>query len=1025
MRLRLTALFLILCSIAAQQSVFAAWGANYDLDALPTVPPGFKVMFVAKEPDLLHTVCMCFDDKGRIFAGGGPQFRWPKPDTPKDYIKILIDKDGDGKADEVKIFAEGFNCIQAMAWKGKDLWVCHAPCVTICRDTDGDDVADEFIDIFTDLGPLRHGLHGFNWAPDGKLYMSQGNNTCTKDAPKVWRDLMHVESDAPDVQPIRKYTRAEWKTRYIEPHNQESEGGILRCDPEGKNCEIWARGMRNPWDIAFDDTFTWCSGDNDDGPESDRVFSPFYGSHWGKRHSWYYSWTGDDNPVSLEISTLFPNANGSAVGVIYYTAPQFPEEWRNGFFMGDSDGEKVYFYRPEYEGAHMKATLKPIAWTPALGKGSLFMPTDVEAGPDGALYVVGWGSTYGSKWAPYHKGRDENAKINEGRIFRIWYDKNPIIARETWMTSKRDKKYPDWTFAELMEDMGCQIPVWRVNAQDEFVRRGKAVRGELEAALNSGKLSRGQETWTVWALGRIEPGDKDVNASFVKMLDSSNPNLRLQAVRILEFRKATETGSSVAKLLTDKEPRLRFEAALTLWHMGAKDQVTALQNAAATETDRLVYYAIFRGLNANMTGDALKTLQKDERPGVRRAALLALLETSQLKSEEVLQVLTDKDKASQKIAIIWLSKQGKDLPADALLGLLNNPDADTRTAVLQCMARSKLGESAYKKLAKHLEGTSGDERAMTVKALAADPNSSSILWSELDNKDEVVRLAAMDGLSTHEKVLPKLVIDKLDSATLQQRSGGLVALASLKKFDWQPDEAKLKAVSDVFASNDLAARRAAAMVLTHAKNLAKAPGSSIAGDMAKKAAADSDKSIRESGQTLCKTLGLTISTAKLEGTTYEQVFSILDKGDPARGKEIFFRKDTPGCYNCHKLDDRGTAVGPDLSDIALRADKANILESIFEPSKVIIEGFQPQLVKTTDGKVVSGLVKEDADEVLVIYESSGRAVEIRKALIASRKTLNVSFMPDNFSELLKPNEAADLLSWLLTQKKAKEKPAPK
>lgn len=1021
MRLRLTVLFLILLAGAAQRTVFAAWGANYDLDALPNVPPGFKAMFVAKEPDLLHTVCICFDEKGRLFAGGGAQFRWPKQDTPKDYIKILIDKDGDGKADEFKLFAEGFNCIQAMAWKGKDLWICHCPAVTIIRDLDGDDVADEFVDVFTDLGPLRHGLHGFNWAPDGKLYMSQGNNTCTANAPKVWRDLMHVESDAPAEQPVRKYTRAEWKVKYLEPYNSESEGGILRCDPEGKNCEIWARGMRNPWDIAFDDTFTWTAGDNDDGPESDRVFSPFYGSHWGKRHAWAYSWTGNDNPVTLPISSLFPHANGSAVGVIYYTAPHFPEEWRNGFFMGDSDGEKVYFYRPEYDGAQPKAALKPFCWTPAIGKGSLFMPTDVEAGPDGALYVVGWGSTYGSKWAPYHKGKDENAKLNEGRIFRISYEKAPAISRETYLPAKRGKKYADWTVAELMEDMGHQIPVWRVNAQDEIVRRGKAIRGEIEAALNSGKLGKAQETWSIWALGRMEPGDKELNAAFVKLLDSTNANLRLQAVRILEFRKALETSSSVARLLTDKEARIRFEAALALWHMGAKDQVTALQVAAAKESDRLVYYAIFRGLHDTMTPDALKALQKDERPGVRRAALLALLEGSHLKSEEVLEVLSDKDKASQKIAMLWLAKQGKDLPADALTSRLSSPDADTRAAVLQCMARSKLGDAAYKSLAKHLESAAGEERALTLKALAADANSAPILWSELDSKDEAVRQAATDGLSSHEKTLPKFVIEKLESASLQQRSGGLVALAKVKKFDWQASEAKLKGLGDVFASNDLAARRASALVLTRAKNLAKSPGAALASEIAKKAAADSDKDIRESGQALCKTLGIAVTQTKPTGATAEQVLAMLDKADPARGKEIFFRKDTPGCYNCHKLDERGTAVGPDLSDVALRADAKSILESTFEPSKVIIEGFQPQLVKTTDGKVVSGLVKEDADEILVIYESTGRAVEIRKALIASRKTLNVSFMPDNFNELLKPNEAADLLSYLLTQKKSKEK----
>ena len=47
--------------------------------------------------------------------------------------------------------------------------------LTVVRDTDGDEVADEYVRLYTDLGNLEHGLHGLNWAPD-KLYMSKGNS---------------------------------------------------------------------------------------------------------------------------------------------------------------------------------------------------------------------------------------------------------------------------------------------------------------------------------------------------------------------------------------------------------------------------------------------------------------------------------------------------------------------------------------------------------------------------------------------------------------------------------------------------------------------------------------------------------------------------------------------------------------------------------------------------------------------------------------------------------------------------------
>ena len=97
-----------------------AWGAyaQVDTDALPTVEDGFAINFVVKEPQIINPSALCFDKLGRLYVGAGPQYRNPKPDSPTDYIKILID----GVAETVKTFAEGLNSVQAMAWKCKELW---------------------------------------------------------------------------------------------------------------------------------------------------------------------------------------------------------------------------------------------------------------------------------------------------------------------------------------------------------------------------------------------------------------------------------------------------------------------------------------------------------------------------------------------------------------------------------------------------------------------------------------------------------------------------------------------------------------------------------------------------------------------------------------------------------------------------------------------------------------------------------------------------------------------------------------
>jgi len=1009
--------------IFVSQVASAAWNTQYKLDQLPLVKPGFKVQFVAKEPELMHEVCMTFDEKGRLFCAGGAQFRWPKPNTPKDKIKILIDKNGDGVTDEIKIFAEGFNCIQALAWKGKDLWVCHAPAVTVIRDLDGDDVADEFVDIYTDLGPLRHGLHGFNWGPDGKLYMTQGNNTVTKKAPKVWRDLMHVESTEPEFQKPRTYTKATWKAEYLTPYNDESEGGIIRCDNMGENAEIWSRGMRNPWDMAFDTQFNFLVGDNDDGPEADRVFHAFYGSHWGKRHAWNYTWTGETNPAICKSSALFPHANGSAVGTVFYNSTHFPEPFRNGFFMGDSDGEKVYFIKPTWNGAQMEMKLETFAWTDAIGKSSLFMPTDVEVGPDGALYVVGWGSSYGSNLAPYYKG-DENVKLNEGRIFRIWHEASPLLTPDKYLTAKRNKPYKDWTLDELMEDMGHQIPVWRINAQDEIVRRGKLGVPELVNLLNSGKLNEGQATWTIWAIGRIDPTDATLNKHIESFFTSKDLNLRLQAIRIAEFRTAKDLAPKIAAMLSDTEARVRAEAANALWHMGAKDQFSAMQAAVAQETDRVVYYNLWRGMQELSTPEALRPLLKDPSAGVKRAALLALAETGSATPEDVLGLITDKDPRVKQICVLWLGKLGKNLPGEALAKLLDDSDVETRKAALQCLSRSKQTPEISARIKQFLAKSTGDERVAVVKALAQEEEAMPVLIEELGNENINVRQAAIDGILKFEKKTQAPLLELLPKAKGSQLDGVVLALSVHKKLDWKSDEAGLRALLSVMDSKDPDARRAALIILKKANNMNVAELRKLGGEIAAKAGADSSKEVRADAEPLLKKFSVapaTVATAPKE-TTMEQALALLPTADAKRGRDIFFRPNTPGCYNCHVLEGKGVGIGPDLSDIGKRADGKNVAESIFDPNKVIIEGFQPTLIKTKDGKILSGMIRDEGDEALWVWEANGKKTEIFKRDIGSRKSLNVSYMPDNFPELMTAQESADLIAYLLTLKAEKNTP---
>ena len=89
-------------------------------------------------------------------------------------------------------------------------------------------------------------------------------------------------------------------------------------------------------------------------------------------------------------------------------------------------------------------------------------------------------------------------------MFRLTHKDSPLISRKGWDKVKRKKDIKTWSFKELIEDLGSNVHVWRVHSQDELVRRGKAVRDQLIAAILSGKLNETQATWAIWAVGHID-----------------------------------------------------------------------------------------------------------------------------------------------------------------------------------------------------------------------------------------------------------------------------------------------------------------------------------------------------------------------------------------------------------------------------------------------------------------------------------------------------------------------------------------
>jgi putative heme-binding domain-containing protein len=172
--------------------------------------------------------------------------------------------------------------------------------------------------------------------------------------------------------------------------------------------------------------------------------------------------------------------------------------------------------------------------------------------------------------------------------------------------------------------------------------------------------------------------------------------------------------------------------------------------------------------------------------------------------------------------------------------------------------------------------------------------------------------------------------------------------------------------------------------------------------------------ISEPSSTLLAGQGVSIGTEGL------RVFALQHQGDPVNGERIFFESKGLGCARCHAVGGQGTAnVGPDLTGLANKYQKVEIIRSVLEPSNRLATGYQPLLIAKRDGTVMTGLLRTETDDHLDLIDAEGKPFRISKVEIDQRKVSDISLMPTGLVDFLSPVEFADLISYLDGLKTAK------
>ncbi|MGE0608108.1 MAG: PQQ-dependent sugar dehydrogenase, partial [Pirellulales bacterium] len=152
------------------------------------------------------------------------------------------------------------------------------------------------------------------------------------------------------------------------------------------------------------------------------------------------------------------------------------------------------------------------------------------------------------------------------------------------------------------------------------------------------------------------------------------------------------------------------------------------------------------------------------------------------------------------------------------------------------------------------------------------------------------------------------------------------------------------------------------------------------------------------------------------GTVVNAAELLAMPADMERGRQFFFREGSATCKGCHRVGGKGETLGPDLSQIGKKYQPHDLLTHLLEPSKFIDPKYVSYLLETVDGRVLTGLLIEKNDSEVRLKDAQNKESRIPAADVETLVPQPKSLMPELLLRDLTPQQAADLLAYLISLK---------
>jgi putative membrane-bound dehydrogenase-like protein len=580
-----------------------------------------------------------------------------------DRVTRLADSNGDGRLDQRTVFAGPFNDpldgtgAGLLALDG-DLFYTNIPNLWRLRDQDGDGVAEIKLKESTGYGvrvALRgHDMHGLVLGYDGKIYWSIGD-----------RGYRVKTTDGAIL------------------HDPRS-GAVFRMNPDGSELELFHTGLRNPQELAFDNFGNLFTGDNNsDGGDKARFVYCMEGGEtgwsmdyqtleganqrgpWNQEGIWHLRPDLAPHKVN-EYSPLQPawtlppldHVGSGPSGLVFYPGLGLSDRYKDHFFLCDFLGGDSYSRILAFAVEPVGAGFKVVDEHPFVEN---VLPTDVDFGFDGRMYMTDWGGGWESG--------------EKGELYSVWDESrigDPRVAETTRLFREGFAHRDADELASLLAHADRRV---RLRAQYALAARG-AITTPLLGDLAQHASDRFARIHAIWALGQQAnmklresasseraslAGEVDPAAFVVAILDDRDAELRAQAARMLGEARHAAAADKLGELCADDSSRVRAFAALALGKLSARAQQPAIISMLAENADRDPFLR-HAGVQAlAWIGDSPRLGELGAEPVVplRMAALLAM---RKLRDPRIAVFLNDPDRRIRLEA----ARAINDIPMDAL-----------------------------------------------------------------------------------------------------------------------------------------------------------------------------------------------------------------------------------------------------------------------------------------------------------------------------------------------------------------------